>query len=695
MGAIAVTLSARMAPPLHERVSHVLKSLLPAKSTRQLLCLAVLVLASLPSPGQAFERGTTPNAYDAVLPPINEGALLLQGRRYPAIADSDYFIEGRRLNQRKGPLTSGTVETFGVVVEDYWAPMREGYIDATGIKQRPYGSPFSEAKSMKVLQAIDYQAGRYSMVLTRDGRVFLIPWKNCSATPGTTFCGYEWAQQLDDGVGQLTFEMHSIYNTAILLLYVKADRRLIETRLSLTGPQVLGSRTVMTLPPQVHNPKITSIITSSGVEYSACGIDPSLNAYCTGVLKYKQTATYSGSRNDVMERTSGAHFMGSNIVYFVPSRGGILGQAMNTSAQYFLVGSAQFWTVNGATVMDCDLRGLFYQRAVTDLRKPDETFATASRPTLSVSYTASGQPLLYAVGPDRLLYTHGLTPSWGWLSEEGSYLISKPAVAVRRDVPDWYYQGDLFYVGGDRGIYHRRSVGGTNMTTALGGVTLSNPSAVSWGGNRLDVFARGTDNGLWHRGSEDSHNWYGWERVADNVASDPVAVSWGPWRLDIFYRGTDNALWQAWWDGSWHSRSFGGYVVGDPAVVSHTPGNLEVFYRGSDHALWHGWTHGGTNQFGWESFGGYITASPVAVARSPQLIDVFVRGSDGAMWRAAWEGAGWFWVPHGGYIQEGPFTAAATFNRYGVEVYYKGADRNLWRHSWSNGWKAESFGPFE
>lgn len=33
---------------------------------------------------------------------------------------------------------------------------------------------------------------------------------------------------------------------------------------------------------------------------------------------------------------------------------------------------------------------------------------------------------------------------------------------------------------------------------SLGGIITSDPGAVSWGGNRLDVFARGADSHLWH-----------------------------------------------------------------------------------------------------------------------------------------------------------------------------------------------------
>lgn len=125
--------------------------------------------------------------------------------------------------------------------------------------------------------------------------------------------------------------------------------------------------------------------------------------------------------------------------------------------------------------------------------------------------------------------------------------------------------------------------------------------------------------------------------------------------------------------------SCGGVKQSNPSAVSWGGNRLDVFARGTDDGLWHGWTHGGTNQFGWESLGGYITSSPVAAARAPNRIDVFVRGGEGGMWRAAWEGAGWFWVPHGGYIHEGPFMAATTFSNLQARlgVWLGDADRLL------------------
>jgi hypothetical protein len=78
----------------------------------------------------------------------------------------------------------------------------------------------------------------------------------------------------------------------------------------------------------------------------------------------------------------------------------------------------------------------------------------------------------------------------------------------------------------------------------------SGPSVCSWGSDRLDVFARGTDNALWHLTYDGG--WGTWEQLgANQISSDPAAISWGSNRIDVFVRGTDNALYHKWWDGSW------------------------------------------------------------------------------------------------------------------------------------------------
>jgi len=60
-------------------------------------------------------------------------------------------------------------------------------------------------------------------------------------------------------------------------------------------------------------------------------------------------------------------------------------------------------------------------------------------------------------------------------------------------------------------IYHR-SYNGTAWSgwNNLGGVTVSAPAAVASSANRLDLWVRGTDNGLQHKFWQPSTGWSGW-----------------------------------------------------------------------------------------------------------------------------------------------------------------------------------------
>ncbi|WP_222184144.1 hypothetical protein [Geminicoccus harenae] len=46
--------------------------------------------------------------------------------------------------------------------------------------------------------------------------------------------------------------------------------------------------------------------------------------------------------------------------------------------------------------------------------------------------------------------------------------------------------------------------------------------------------------------------WGGWESLGGIIKEEPECVSWGFNRIDCFARGTDRAMWHRWWDGrSW------------------------------------------------------------------------------------------------------------------------------------------------
>lgn len=263
----------------------------------------------------------------------------------------------------------------------------------------------------------------------------------------------------------------------------------------------------------------------------------------------------------------------------------------------------------------------------------------------------------------------------GWESL-GGVITSDPAAV------SWGPQRlDVFARGTDDALWHRWFDHGWHDWESLGGVLTSAPAASSWAAGRLDLFVRGTDRALWHKWFDGS--WHEWESLGGGLSSGPAAASWGTGRVDVFVRGDDNALWHKWFDGHWHDwESLGGVLTSDPAVASWAPGRLDVFARGTDNALWHKWFDNGWHD--WESLGGILTSAPGVTAWGPGRLDVVVRGTDNASWHK-WFENGWSdWESLGGQFTSG--LDAASWGPQRLDLVGRGLDNACW-HSWfDNGW---------
>ncbi|HED33887.1 MAG TPA: hypothetical protein ENJ08_06670, partial [Gammaproteobacteria bacterium] len=78
------------------------------------------------------------------------------------------------------------------------------------------------------------------------------------------------------------------------------------------------------------------------------------------------------------------------------------------------------------------------------------------------------------------------------------------------------------------------------------GVIKEQPECVSWGPNRIDCFARGGSNRMYHKWWNGSR-WAGWENLGGVIKEQPECVSWGPNRIDCFARGGSNRMYHKWW----------------------------------------------------------------------------------------------------------------------------------------------------
>jgi len=76
-------------------------------------------------------------------------------------------------------------------------------------------------------------------------------------------------------------------------------------------------------------------------------------------------------------------------------------------------------------------------------------------------------------------------------------------------------------------------------------IVTSAPAVSSTDQNRLQVFARGRNNDLIIK-SWNGSRWTDWQSLGGSLASEPGAVSWGGRRIDVFARGDDDHLYHIW-----------------------------------------------------------------------------------------------------------------------------------------------------
>jgi acylphosphatase len=248
---------------------------------------------------------------------------------------------------------------------------------------------------------------------------------------------------------------------------------------------------------------------------------------------------------------------------------------------------------------------------------------------------------------------------------------------------------DVFAIGTDNGLWHIwQTVGGWSSWAALGGRLTCEPDVARHADGRLEVLARGIDNALWHIWqTAPGGGWSGWASLGGVIYSDPCVERNADGRLEAFVRGTDDALWHIWQTapgGGWSGwASLGGVITSEPVVSRNADGRLEVFARGTDEALWHVWqTAPGGGWSGWASLGGVITSDPSIGQNADGRLEAFLRGTDEALWHA-WQGTpggGWSgWAPLGGVITSNPIAGRNADGR--LEVFARGTDDALW-HAW-------------
>jgi Concanavalin A-like lectin/glucanases superfamily/Repeat of unknown function (DUF346) len=274
---------------------------------------------------------------------------------------------------------------------------------------------------------------------------------------------------------------------------------------------------------------------------------------------------------------------------------------------------------------------------------------------------------------------------WSPWGDRGDAFDVAPAVASR--APD---RLDIFVRGENDGLWHKTWNGQVwSDWEDLGGRLTSSPAAVSWGPDRLDVFVRGHDGQLAHKQWDSVQGWSEWRDLGGRLTSAPAAASWGPNRLDVFVSGHDNQLAQIRWNGdSWSEwRDLGGRLTSAPAAVSWGTNRIDVLVRGHEGQLAQKrWTDD-KDWSDWRDLGGRLTSGPAVASWGADRLDVFVRGHDGQLAQMRWNGQDWSdWRDLGGRLTSGPGAVSWGPNR--IDVFVRGHEYQLAQMRWAGdaGW---------
>ncbi len=256
------------------------------------------------------------------------------------------------------------------------------------------------------------------------------------------------------------------------------------------------------------------------------------------------------------------------------------------------------------------------------------------------------------------------TGTWaGWITLDG-VATSEPAVAVNNDG-----RVQVFVRGTDNGLWTRRQVtaGSTSWEawTSLGGSVSSAPAVAVNTNGRVQVFVRWTDGALWTRAQTSAGGaWGAWTNLGGVLAWGPAVARNTDGRLAVFVAGLDNNLFQI--AQSTAGGSFGGFsnlggvTTSHPVVVRNSDGKLELFVRGAapDHNLRHiKQTAAGGGWGAWQSRGGLLTSQPRVGINADGRLEAFARGTDGALkniWQTSAGGSWSGWNNLGGVLTSGP-----------------------------------------
>ncbi len=229
-------------------------------------------------------------------------------------------------------------------------------------------------------------------------------------------------------------------------------------------------------------------------------------------------------------------------------------------------------------------------------------------------------------------------------------------------------------------------------------------AGVSWGPERLDLFARSEQGSLIHKQYHRYFGWTQWEDLGGCIVGAPTASSWGPYRIDVFVQGCNNIginMHHIWYDGVWHGwevvPQMNARISAPPAAVSWGPNRIDIFASAENGELLHNWFGG--RWYGIDTQGGCIVGQPAVSSWRPGRLDVFVQScnDNGPNMSHKWydndRWMPWELTPLQNNTRITSMLGAVSWNNDRIDIFARGEDATLMHQWYDRSWRTwESLG---
>jgi V8-like Glu-specific endopeptidase len=211
---------------------------------------------------------------------------------------------------------------------------------------------------------------------------------------------------------------------------------------------------------------------------------------------------------------------------------------------------------------------------------------------------------VFGVSPNRRVFQNVITNNSGntiWYDLGGTATSNVTAISKYPNTID------LFVLGLDGSVWTKRWNGSSWQPsdtgwTQVGGLFSGQISAVAWDQNRMDLFGLGqaslSSSKVFQMTWTSGGGWTGPFDLFGTVVGGVTAVSGGPNKLDIFARSPNGGIFQKTWNGgpTWLPSnngwtSLGGDMMEIPSVVA-IGNTIDVVARGKEGQLWNRWWNG-------------------------------------------------------------------------------------------------------